>query len=122
LKKHKAPVAAEHIEQKAFIKYCHSIGGPWLRFFAIPNGGDRHPAVGAKLKAEGVRTGVPDLFLPIPRGPYHGLFIEMKRRKGGKLSSNQAEEINMLKASGYAVYVPEGWEEAVEVTKDYLLL
>ena len=41
--------------------------------FHIPNGGSRHPREAANLKRQGVKAGVPDLFLPIARGKYHGL-------------------------------------------------
>lgn len=112
----------EHQEQKAFIEYGQAMGGPWLRFYAIPNGGDRHPAVAGKLKAEGARPGIPDLHLPIAKGQYHGLYLEMKRQKGGILSESQSREIALLQADGYAVFVPEGMDEAVEVTKWYLNL
>jgi hypothetical protein len=57
--------------------------------FAIPNGGARHKAIAGKLRAEGVRAGVPDICLPVPRGEYHGLFIELKRPKGGHVSEEQ---------------------------------
>ena len=118
--KTKELIPTEHEEQKGFIQYCQLQRGVWLRFFAIPNGGHRHKAVGAKLKAEGVRKGVPDLFLPVARGQYHGLFLEMKRRKGGKTSDAQADELHLLATAGYSVGVPRGWEEAVEMTKLYL--
>lgn len=75
----------EHEEQKALIEWSAwmSNARPELSLmFAVPNGGDRHPAVAAKLKAEGVKAGVPDIFLPVPRNGYHGLFIELKELKG----------------------------------------
>lgn len=46
--------------------------------FAVPNGGHRHKAVAAKLKAEGVKAGVLDVFLDVARGGYHGLRVELK--------------------------------------------
>ena len=94
----------------------------WSRipYFAIPNGGDRHPAVAAKLKAEGVKAGVPDLFLPIPRGAHHGLFVEMKRQRGGKLSDDQKDWIIKLQAQGYEVKVCAGFEAAKAAIEEYL--
>ncbi len=65
--------------------------------FAVPNGGHRHPATGAKLKAEGVKPGVPDLWLPVPRNLFHGLVIELKTElKSSKVSAAQEWWINSL--------------------------
>lgn len=49
--------------------------------FHVPNGGSRDRREAARLKAQGVRAGVPDLCLPVPSGAYHGLFIELKAGK-----------------------------------------
>lgn len=68
---------------------------------AIPNGGWRNATTAAKLKAEGVIAGVPDLFLAIPRGEYHGLWIEMKNGKAGRLSDAQKNMIELLRSNGY---------------------
>ena len=76
----------EHNEQVALIGWarCQRFNGTPIAddLHAIPNGGQRHPAVAAKLKAEGVTPGIPDLMLTIPVAPYHGMFIEMKSRGG----------------------------------------
>jgi hypothetical protein len=93
--------------------------------FAIPNGGHRHPAVAAKLKAEGVRAGVPDICLPVPRGPYHGLWIELKAPGGqgsrkGAVSPEQAAWIERLEAHGYWATACWGWESAREEIINYL--
>lgn len=56
----------------------------------IPNGGYRKPSEAARFRALGVRAGVPDIFLPVARGGYHGLWIELKRRRGGRVSGEQA--------------------------------
>jgi hypothetical protein len=112
----------EHDEQCAFISWCklNEERYPGLDLiFAIPNGGKRHPAVAVKLKAEGVRPGVPDLFLPVAVGEYHGLFIEMKA-KGGHISHEQDEMIIRLSAEGYRVAVCMGWIVASMVLDQYL--
>lgn len=109
---------SEHNEQKALIKWCkmHPVA---KRIFAIPNGGARHIAVAAKLKAEGVRRHVPDLFLPVSRGRFHGLFIEMKA-KGGRVAKGQSEELEQLSADGYMAVVCWGWDSARETIENYL--
>jgi hypothetical protein len=88
--------------------------------FAIPNGGHRHPGVGAKLKAEGVKAGIPDLFLAIPAHEYHGLFIEMKK-PGGATSKAQLEWHQALRDQGYKVAIAYGHEEALEIIEEYAL-
>lgn len=88
--------------------------------FHIPNGGGRSKAEAGRFKAEGVKAGVPDLFLPVPRGEHHGLFIELKRRDGGRVSREQKEWIAALQEQGYAAEVCAGWEDAAKVLTEYL--
>lgn len=78
----------------------------------IPNGGARNARTGARLKAQGVKRGVPDLCLPVARGGYHGLYIELKRQHGGQVSQQQRWWLNQLRANGYAAQVCNGWQEA----------
>jgi len=93
-----------------------------IRFFAIPNGGSRNPIEGAKFKRCGVKSGVPDLCMPIPSGPYHGLYIEMKRKQGGTVSPTQKEWIVYLRSVGYFADVAFGFEHAKEIINNYLSL
>lgn len=86
----------------------------------IPNGGKRSKSEAARFKAQGVKAGVPDIFLPCARGSYHGLYIELKRTKGGKLSAAQKEWIDALRGQGYKVIVCYGFDEAREVIINYL--
>lgn len=94
---------------------------PALRLlFAIPNGGTRRDAIeGAHLKAQGVRAGVPDLFLPAPSGKYAGLFLEMKAQ-GGRLQPNQREWLDALTEAGYKTAVCFGYEAARAEIEQYL--
>ena len=87
----------------------------------IPNGGKRDPITARNLKAEGVKAGVPDICLPVARGQYHGLYIELKTQKG-KVQKNQKEWLNALNKEGYATKVCYGWLEARKVIEDYLSL
>lgn len=92
----------------------------WL--YHVPNGGLRDIRVAKKLKAEGVKSGVPDLVLPIPRYPFHGLYIEMKKTKGGRVSKDQRVWLDFLKEQNYMVEVAKGCDEALEILKEYLKL
>lgn len=86
--------------------------------FAVPNGGARHYAVGAKLRAEGVRSGVPDFMIPAPRNGKTGLAIELKR-PGGKLSGTQLRWITRLREEGWQVEVCFTTEAAIAATERY---
>lgn len=87
--------------------------------FHIPNGGKRNAREAARFKQMGVKPGVPDLFLPVPRGRYHGLFIEMKSEKG-KLSEYQQDWLLELTAKGYAACVCFGADEAIADITAYM--
>lgn len=94
---------------------------PELRLLhAIPNGGSRNLIEARHLKEQGVKAGVPDIFLPCARGGWHGLYIEMKRRKGGRVSIEQKKMILALRDQGYCVEVCEGWEAARDVIMEYM--
>lgn len=114
-------IPSEHAEQVALFRWWnlqHADRRELL--FAIPNGGARNLATGALLKAEGVRRGVPDLCLALPRGPYAGLWIEMKRQAKSHLSNAQSDMLKLLRSSGYAATVCRGFEEAKAVIERYL--
>lgn len=86
----------------------------------IPNGGKRSKSEAARFKVQGVKAGVPDICLPCARGGYHGLYIELKRTKGGKLSAAQKEWIDALNEQGYKAAVCYGFDEAKEIITEYL--
>ena len=71
------------------------------------------------LKRAGVKSGVPDLFLPVARQGYHGLWIEMKSDKG-RTSDSQDWWIDNLRAEGYCVQVCYNWESARDMLEGYL--
>lgn len=109
-----AAAGTEHAHQCAVMCWCANNfkTHPELKLlFAIPNGGERNPVVASRLKAEGVKAGVPDLFLPVARHGLHGLFIEMKKPKG-QVSMFQAAWIRDLGEQKYGTFVAWGWEEA----------
>ena len=111
----------ESEEQKALFDWWqHSRHAPHLVMYHIPNGGRRDAITGARLKAEGVVAGVPDIFLAVPRQGFHGLYVELKRQKGGSLESSQEDIIARLRQAGYRVEVCMGWWEAREAIENYL--
>lgn len=93
--------------------------------FAVPNGGTRNKVVAAKLKAEGVEAGIPDMILPVARSGYHGLFIELKIPKTALheksyLKPHQRAKMKELSAQGYLCVTCWGDEAVIEVLKWYL--
>jgi hypothetical protein len=119
---------SEHDEQVALFQMAalHEARIPELRYlFAIPNGGHRHKAVAGKLKAEGVKSGVPDVCLPIrifeQKTGYHysALYIEMKVGRN-KPTDNQNEWIVGLREMGNRVEICHSADEAWSVILDYL--
>ena len=112
----------EHEEQVKLFTWARlqSAKHPQLTMmFAIPNGGQRNIVTATKLKAEEVKSGVPDIFLAYPSSHSHGLFIEMKSAKG-KVSENQREWIAGLSAHGYMCAVCYSFDEAKKVIAEYL--
>lgn len=127
----------EHAHQVAFFA---SISAPqmWLNgvlhptlwhvlplIHAIPSGGARDVVTAGRLKAEGVRPGVPDVHLPVARRGYHSLYMEFKKperqhdRTGG-LSAAQIQFKVLLESEGNVVVVAYGWRHAIDVLVWYL--
>ena len=118
-----AGVPKEECEQQALFNWAKMREGkyPELRLmFHIPNGGKRSITEATRFKAEGVKAGVPDIFLPVPRGGYHGLFIELKRTRGAHVSDNQKQWIEDLRQQGYLAVVCRGWVSASECIMLYM--
>lgn len=135
---------ARHTEsksQQAFIRWWdlayRSLGVPDKRLlFAIPNGGARNCVTGAILKAEGVRRGVPDLFLAVPRvgkcdewiaddlpkvtlKQFHGLFLEFKTWMG-RVTEDQQQIQAVLRDQNYVTAVVRGFDQAQRAITAYL--
>lgn len=92
-----------------------------MLIYAVPNGGHRHAAVAAKLKAAGVLASVPDIHLPVQRGPFLTLYVELKR-PGNYPTPAQRFMHDQLAQAGHAVFVCYGVEEAAQVILGYLAL
>ena len=101
-----APIPTEDAEQMEFVQWFRRTY-PGVRIFAIPNGGQRHPAVAAKMKATGVSKGIPDLFIPEWK-----LWVEMKRVKGSTVSPEQKDWMQYLSEKDYSTMVCFGAEAA----------
>lgn len=117
---------SEHSEQVALMLWVRSgavlDAWPELEFlYAVPNGGWRHKNVARMLKAEGLKRGVPDLCLPVPRGEFHGLYIEMKYGRNVP-TPDQRRWLEFLKGQGYSVDVCYGFDAAKSSILAYLAL
>ncbi len=118
----RSPCDGEHAEQTALFRWAEFARArlPELALLhAIPNGGHRHKATAARLKAEGVKRGVPDLCLPVARSGAHGLYIELKTERG-KTSPEQIGWLRALRRQGYVAEVCHGWESARSMIEHYL--
>ena len=112
----------EHEEQVALFQWAAANEGEHEELkllFAVPNGGYRPMTTAAQLKAEGVRSGVPDCCLPVARGRFHSLWIEMKR-KPNRPTEAQEHWISTLRDYGHSAVVCYGAQEAIDVIKAYL--
>ena len=113
----------ESVEQRCLMQWAAMQQGKWPELallYHVPNEGRRSRAGGARLVAEGLKSGVPDLCLPVARGGCHGLYIELKRKRGGRVSDAQGRWIRELIRGGYCAAVCRGWEDAARVIRDYL--
>ena len=87
--------------------------------YHVPNGGYRSKKTAMMLKGEGVKSGVPDIVLPVARGGYHGLYIELKVGKN-KPTDNQKKFMAALNDQDYLAIVCWGFEEARAAITEYL--
>ena len=112
----------EHNEQVAVFAWARWAEAQYPELallFAVPNGGARNKVTAARLKAEGVKRGVLDIWFPVARGGYHGLTIELKA-KGGRLSPEQRTWLAALQAQGWCALMCVGALEAIAALENYL--
>ena len=117
------PTPTESVEQQCLFRWAQFQSGrfPELALlYHVPNGGSRKKAEAGRFRAEGVKAGVPDLCLPVARGGYHGLYVELKRLKGSKTSEEQKAWLSELAKQGYCAELCKGWEAAAKVIEEYL--
>lgn len=108
----------EHTIQKTCVDWF-DLQYSGLLLYAIPNGGKRSKAQAGKLKAEGVRAGVPDLYLAVVTQTYPGLYIETKTTSG-QPSDEQLIAHAYLRAQGYQVELVRNLEQFQAVVNEYL--
>ena len=119
----------ESLEQQALFEWAmlNESKYPELKLlYHCPNGGKRNAREAARLKKEGVKSGVPDVFLPVAKKIlnismplWYGLYIELK---AGKNETTESQDwwIENLRGQGYRVEVCYGWEAAKNLILDYL--
>ena len=114
--------ASESVEQQTFFQWAEVAAGkhPELRLlYHIPNEGKRSASQGARMRAEGLRAGVPDICLPVPRGGYSALYIELKAGRN-KPTDDQLAWLAALADAGNKTAVCWGWQAASKAVKAYL--
>ena len=87
--------------------------------YHVPNGGKRDIKTAMRLKQEGVKAGIPDIVLPVSRGGYHGLYIELKVGKN-KPTKEQLKWLESLEQEGYYTTWCIGSQEAIKTIEEYL--
>ena len=118
-----AGIPTESEEQQALFRWAayETCVMPELALlYHVPNEGQRTRANGGRMKAEGLKAGVPDICLPVARGGFHSLYIELKRIKGGKLSDAQADWLERLAKEGHYCTICKGWNAAKQTITEYL--
>jgi hypothetical protein len=112
----------EHQEQSAVFDWIGTAKNrvPELDLmFAIPNQSQGNVQRGKYYKAEGQKKGVSDLFLPVARRGYHGMFIEMKRMDGKPTPEQEMWKARMSEQGYYAV-ICWGANQAIQKTSYYV--
>lgn len=113
---------SEDAEQETVIQWARICSGKWPELkllHHIPNGGRRNAKEAAKLKRMGVLAGVADLHLPVARGGYNGLYIEMKYEEG-RLLESQKKFLKAAAAEGNYCVVCYSAADAIEVLDLYM--
>ncbi|MCK9597386.1 MAG: VRR-NUC domain-containing protein [Sphaerochaeta sp.] len=122
-KKYQPPPAKEWREQAIVFDWAKLVERkhPELSLLQGSLNGVKLPiGLAVKAKRQGLKRGYPDIFLPVARNGFHGLFIELKRTEGGVVSADQEKVHDRLRAEGYFVDVCKGAEHAILVIRTYL--
>lgn len=118
------PLPTEHDVQVAFFQWwkfysaAHKIPEClcWANPNSTPDARDRQYKT-----AEGLRRGVPDVFLALPRGGFHGCFLEFKRTPKSPVNAEQKEYMAELRRQFYQAHlITQGFDEAVKIVTRYI--
>lgn len=118
----------EHNEQVAVFEWARmqrNIYPELDLLYAVPNGGKRDVITAKRMQDEGVKPGVPDICLPVARGGYNALYVELKRpasanRTKGRVSEKQGAWLQLLSQNGNKACVCYGASEAIRTIREYL--
>jgi len=113
-KKRRYPEAEEQIKLVVWLRKENI----WHQ--ASPNARKRPSKQGDRLKQLGMSPGFPDVEIPVPRGGYHGLYIELKPLEGGRIQDNQLAWQAYLRSQGYCSEIIRGFEAARDFVIKYL--
>jgi hypothetical protein len=116
------PINETPLEEQEQMRLSAWLTRRGIRHTASANAGKRTIQAGRKLKLMGMSPGFPDITIPIPSGGYHGLYIELKREKGGHPTYEQLDWITFLRMKGYFADFAYGFEEAKQIVCKYLAL
>jgi len=114
-------VGSEYEIQRRFAEYIDT-EHPDVLWCASAGGARTSMNEAKRLKATGYKRGFPDVFVYEPRGPFHGLAIELKKDKGGRVSQSQKEWLKSLEMRGFKATVAKGFDEAVKLLENYVHL
>lgn len=113
----------EYEEQKIifqWVKTMTTVDSRYYAIFAIPNAAKRSWKTAQVMKSQGMKSGFPDIACLWPSPPYYGLFVELKKIKGGVVSPEQTWWIELLNSHGYKALVCKGAQEAITVINKYM--
>lgn len=116
--------SSEEIEQISLFRWAEFAENkyPELKLmYHVPNEGKRSALTGSRLKQAGLKPGVPDIVLPVARGGYIGLYIELKYGRN-KTTDNQKEWLRDLRDQHHLTAVCYGWEQAKDLIESYMKL
>ena len=115
-----SPLSESRIQHNCLLWFRTQYPALALLMFAVPNGGKRDEATGAKMKYEGALAGVSDIILLVPKKGYASLCIEMKK-PGGKQSEKQKEWQRQVEKYRNKYVVCHSLEEFMDEVNGYLL-